>query len=202
MAFGTLHVAPALADFLGRYPELDIDMTIADRAIDLAEEGYDVVVRVARDLPPNLVARRLAPVRRKLCATPEYFEKHGVPRIPQTWQQHNLASTTRIPASRGCGALRGPEGDIAVPVSGAVAHQRRRSLVAGGAGRIGPWRCCPPSSSARICRPGACVPRSEYIPVERHVYALYLPTRHLPAKVRLHRFPAGTLRPRSLLHRD
>ena len=94
VAFGTLHVAPALADFLGRYPDLDVDMTISDRSIDLAEEGYDVIVRVASELPLSVVARQLAPVRRKLCATPEYFARHGLPRIPQDLSRHNCLDYT------------------------------------------------------------------------------------------------------------
>src|SRR3712207_9013508 len=51
--------------------------------VDLAEEGFDLAVRIAGDLAPNLVARRLAPVHRKFCATPAYFERHGIPRSPE-----------------------------------------------------------------------------------------------------------------------
>src|SRR5690606_34004017 len=53
VAFGTLHVAPALADFLARYPEVSIDMTITDRFVDLADEGYDVALRIAQDPGKN-----------------------------------------------------------------------------------------------------------------------------------------------------
>lgn len=76
VAFGTLHVAPALADFLSRYPEIRIDLTITDRPVDLVGEGYDVIIRVTNEPDVNLVARKLAPVRRRLCATTQYFQQN------------------------------------------------------------------------------------------------------------------------------
>ncbi|MDR2240048.1 MAG: LysR family transcriptional regulator [Zoogloeaceae bacterium] len=183
VAFGTLHVAPALADFLGRCPELDIDMTIVDRAVDLAEEGYDVAVRVARELPPNLVARRLAPVRRKLCATPDYFERRGIPRIPQDLAHHNCLDYTHS-GEHGLWRFTGPEGDIAVPVSGRLRINDDEALSQAVLGGLG-MALLPTFIIGKDLQDGRLrAALSEYIPVERHVYALYLPTRHLPAKVR------------------
>ncbi|MEP7345716.1 MAG: LysR family transcriptional regulator, partial [Gemmatimonadaceae bacterium] len=67
VAFGTLHIAPLFSDFLTRYPEVKVDMTISDRFVDLADESYDVAIRIARDPGLNIVARKLAPVHRKIC---------------------------------------------------------------------------------------------------------------------------------------
>jgi DNA-binding transcriptional LysR family regulator len=183
VAFGTLHVAPALADFLGRYPELDIDMTITDRGIDLAEEGYDVVVRVTRELPPNLVARRLAPVRRKLCATPEYFARHGTLQAPQDLARHNCLDYTHS-GEQGLWRFTGPEGEIAVPVSGRLRINDDEALSQAVLGGLG-LALLPTFIVGRDLQAGRLrAALSEYLPVERHVYALYLPTRHLPAKAR------------------
>lgn len=106
VAFGTLHVAPALAEFLPRYPQMKVDMTITDRLVDLAEEGYDVAIYVTGQPPQHWVARKLAPIRRKLCATPEYFRQRGVPLTPRIWLGITV-STTLAPASRGAGDLPG-----------------------------------------------------------------------------------------------
>lgn len=183
VAFGTLHVAPALADFLGRYPEIDIDMTITDRPVDLAEEGYDVTVRVARELPPNFVARRLAPVRRKLCGTPGYFEEHGVPRIPQDLSHHNCLDYTHS-GEQGLWRFTGPQGDIAVPVAGRLRINDDEALSQAVLGGLG-LALLPTFIIGKDLQEGRLrAALSEYIPVERHVYAIYLPTRHLPAKVR------------------
>ncbi len=183
VAFGTLHVAPALADLLDRFPGLDIDMTIGDRPVDLAEEGYDVVVRVARELPPNLVARRLAPVRRKLCATPGYFARYGVPHIPQDLSRHNCLDYTHS-GEQGLWRFTGPQGDIAVPVSGRLRINDDEALSQAVLRGLG-LALLPTFIVGRDIQAGRLrAVLSEYIPVEQHVYALYLPTRHLPAKVR------------------
>ena len=78
-------VAPALADFLTAYPRLKMELTITDRLIDLAEEGYDMAIRVTADPPLTPMARKLAPVRRNLCGTPAYFEKSACRSSPPIW---------------------------------------------------------------------------------------------------------------------
>lgn len=183
VAFGTLHVAPALADLLDRFPDLDIDMTIGDRPVDLAEEGYDVVVRVARELPPHLVARRLAPVRRKLCATPGYFARYGVPHVPQDLSRHNCLDYTHS-GEQGLWRFTGPQGEIAVPVSGRLRINDDEALSQAVLRGLG-LALLPTFIIGRDIQAGRLrTVLSEYIPVEQHVYALYLPTRHLPAKIR------------------
>ena len=111
VAFGRLHIAPALSDFLERYPEMKIDMATTDRFADLAEEGYDVAIRIIDQPAPTLVARRLAPVNRKLVATPQYFERHGVPESPEDLEQHNCLTYTYF-NPQDPWRLRGPDGDI------------------------------------------------------------------------------------------
>lgn len=183
VAFGTLHIAPALADFLLRYPQLAIDMTITDRTIDLAEEGYDVVIRVTGEPASNLVARRLAPVRRELCATPAYFEQWGVPRTPQDLVRHNCLVYT-LAGEPGHWRFTGPEGDITVLVSGRLHIDDDEALSQAVLSGLG-LALLPTFIIGRDLQEGRLqAVLSEYIPVERHVYATYLPTRHLPSKVR------------------
>ncbi|MEI6559749.1 MAG: LysR family transcriptional regulator [Rhodospirillaceae bacterium] len=82
MSFGFRHLAPALPEFLKRYPEVEIDITMNDRFVDLVEEGFDVAVRIGRLTDSSLVARKLAPMRRVICASPAYLETFGVPQSP------------------------------------------------------------------------------------------------------------------------
>ena len=183
VAFGTLHVAPALAEFLPLYPELAIDLTITDRWVNLAEEGYDLAIRVTNDPPPNWVARKLAPVRRKLCATPGYFMLRGVPSSPADLVMHNCLDYTRS-GDQGHWRFTGPEGDISVPVTGSLHVDDDEALsqaVLGGLG-IGLLPTFIIGKDIQHGRLQAVL--SEYIPVDRDVYAMYLPTRHLPSKVR------------------
>src|SRR5215813_2480109 len=64
MSFGYLHLAPAVPDFLARYPEVEIDLSMSDRYVDLIEEGVDLAVRLGRLGDSSLIARKLAPLRR------------------------------------------------------------------------------------------------------------------------------------------
>jgi DNA-binding transcriptional LysR family regulator len=184
VAFGTIHIAPAIADFLKLYPKLDIDVTITDRVVDLTEEGYDVIISVARDLPLALVARKLAPIRRKICATPDYFEEFGVPEVPQDLVHHNCLDYIHS-GDRGLWRLQGPSGEVSVPVSGRLRINDDEALsqvVLGGFGlALLPTFIIGKDIQAKRLKSVL----SEYIPVEQHVYALYLPKRNLPLKIRV-----------------
>ena len=82
MSFGYLHLAPAIPDFLKLYPEVDIDLSMSDRLVDLVEEGVDLAIRSGRLGDSSLIARKLVPIRRAVCASPAYLEAHGTPRTP------------------------------------------------------------------------------------------------------------------------
>ncbi|WIM05795.1 MAG: LysR family transcriptional regulator [Candidatus Nitricoxidivorans perseverans] len=183
VAFGTLHVAPALADFLTAYPSLKMELSITDRLIDLAEEGYDMTIRVTAEPPLLLVARKLAPVRRKLCGTPAYFEKHGLPLTPADLVHHNCLDYTRS-GEHGLWRFNGPRGEIDVPVSGSLHVDDDEALSQAVLGGLG-VALLPTFIIGKDLQDGRLqAVLSEYIPVERHVYAMYLPSRHLPVKVR------------------
>lgn len=184
VAFGTLHVAPALAEFLPRHPELKIDLSITDRWVNLAEEAYDVAIHVSSDPPPNLVARPLAPVRRQLCATPDYFRRRGIPRTPADLVTHNCLDYTRS-GEPGRWRFTGPEGEISVPINGPLHVDDDEALSQAVLGGLGVG-LLPTFIVGKALQDGNLqAVLSEYIPVERHVYAMYLPTRHLPNKVRV-----------------
>ncbi|WP_295004196.1 LysR family transcriptional regulator [uncultured Dechloromonas sp.] len=184
VAFGTLHVAPALAEFLPHHPELKIDLSITDRWVNLAEEAYDVAIHVSSDPPPNLVARPLAPVRRQLCATPDYFRRRGIPRTPADLVTHNCLDYTRS-GEPGRWRFTGPEGEISVPINGPLHVDDDEALSQAVLGGLGVG-LLPTFIVGKALQDGNLqAVLSEYIPVERHVYAMYLPTRHLPNKVRV-----------------
>lgn len=89
MSFGLLHLAPALPDFLERYPEVDVDLTMNDRFVDLIDEGFDLAVRAGKLEDSSLVARKLAPVRRVVCASPDYLKARGTPQTPDDLARHD-----------------------------------------------------------------------------------------------------------------
>jgi DNA-binding transcriptional LysR family regulator len=183
VAFGRLHIATALPEFLSAYPELKIDMVTTDRFVDLAEEGYDVVVRIVDQPAPNLVARKLAPVTRRMVATPDYFARYGVPRTPADLEQHNCLTYTYF-NPQDPWRLRGPDGDISVRATGSLRVNDDDALAEAVLSGLGlallPTFIIGKELQAKRLRSVL----AEYIPLERHIYAVYLANRHVPAKIR------------------
>ena len=99
MSFGVRHLAPAIPDFLALHPEVEIDMTMNDRFVDLVDEGYDVAVRIGRLMDSALVARKLAPLRRVVCASPAYLAARGVPQTPADLASHDCLSYSNMALS-------------------------------------------------------------------------------------------------------
>ena len=183
--FGTVHIASALPAFLAKYPEVSIDMTLSDRFIDMAEEGYDVAIRSAwqDEAGLNLIARELAPSRRKVCAAPDYFRRRGVPQRPDDLLHHNCLIYTRGGEAEWWRFV-GPEGEIRVPVSGNLRINDNEALWRAVLGGVGVALLPTFLIGEDLQRGTLQAALTEYTPLERSVYAIYLSNRHLSAKVR------------------
>ena len=93
-SFGNQHVAPLVPRFAARYPDVQIALSLSDRTVNVVEEGFDLAVRIADLADSSLAARKLAPNRRVVCASPAYLQRHGAPRTPDDLAQHNCLTTT------------------------------------------------------------------------------------------------------------
>jgi DNA-binding transcriptional LysR family regulator len=87
-SFGRMHLMPALSGFLQRYPELRVDMHLSDHVMDMVEGGFDIAIRDASLQDSSLIARKLAPVHRVLCASPDYLSRNGEPLKPEDLLDH------------------------------------------------------------------------------------------------------------------
>jgi DNA-binding transcriptional LysR family regulator len=94
VCFGRLHIMRQLDRFLEKNPELEIDMVLDDRPINLVEEGIDVAFRSGSLADSTLVARKLGQARRRVMATPNYFAKHGEPKSPAELIAHQTVIYT------------------------------------------------------------------------------------------------------------
>lgn len=118
---GRLHILPRLPRFLARHPELGVDLVLGDGFTDLVEQGIDLALRVGVLEDPGLVARRIGLSRRVVAATPDYLAQHGTPETPEDLRRHacivyaGLATGASWPFQ---GPQGGPDGRIAIPVSG------------------------------------------------------------------------------------
>lgn len=89
MSFGTLHLAPVVAEFMERYPDVHVELILGDRFVDPIEEGFDVTLRIAERLyATSLMTRELVPARRVICASPDYLAAAGEPSHPNELKAH------------------------------------------------------------------------------------------------------------------
>jgi DNA-binding transcriptional LysR family regulator len=89
VAFARIHLMPRLPEFLGRHPDLEIDVVLDDRNIDLVQEGIDVALRMGRLTDSRLTARRIASGPHIVVGTPSYFARAGEPREPSGLAAHD-----------------------------------------------------------------------------------------------------------------
>jgi len=96
VSFGATHLTRAITDYLEHYPKVTIDLLLLDRSVNLIEERVDLAIRIAGELDPNIVARKIAPCKSIICATPKYLERHGAPEHPDDLQHHNCFTYTNF----------------------------------------------------------------------------------------------------------
>jgi DNA-binding transcriptional LysR family regulator len=88
LSFGIRHLTPLWPRFCARYPDIELDISLVDRVVDLVEEGYDLAVRISRGGSPALVSRKLATTCHVICASPDYVARHGTPASPEDLKEH------------------------------------------------------------------------------------------------------------------
>ena len=115
VSFGTLHLAPLWPAFMAMHPKVVLEVTLADRLVDLVDEGYDLAVRIAGLPSSSLVSRKLTSTRMVLCASPEYLRKHGAPTHPSDIAHHAVMAYTLL-ATGEQWTFEGPEGPVSVKV--------------------------------------------------------------------------------------
>ena len=183
LSFGIGHLSSALPGFLTRYPEIELDMNMTDRHVDLVEEGWDVAVRIGRLADSSLICRRLAPIRRLAAASPSYLERRGAPLIPLDLEGHDCLTHSGMVSSEW--RFVTPEGQpLQVTVRGRFHADNGdvlRDMAVAGVGIV----MLPTFFLGDDIRAGRLVPLLEsYIPLDVSLNAVYPHGRHLSPKVR------------------
>ena len=185
-AFGSTQIAPGIPDLIARYPELSVQMLMNDRSVDIAEEGFDLAIRVTDRPPPNVVARKLMKVRWLTCAAPGYLKRHGAPRAPQDLKKHNCLYYSFLESSLEW-RFHSRQGDAKVRVAGNFTANnseaiREAALKGLGIALLPTFLVTPDLEAKRLTQvltdyeiEGA---------VANEVYALHLPTPYVSPKVR------------------
>lgn len=173
----------ALVDFQARHPRVDIELTAADRQVNLAEERIDLAVRITNAPDPNVIARKLAVCRSVLCAAPAYVRRHGKPGSAQDLKSHNCI--THAFGNRAEYRLRHKGQNTTVAVAGSIFSTEtavlRQAAIAGAGIAL-----LPTYYVGADLRAGALVrllPDHEPEPMDIH--AMYLSRHHQPQALRL-----------------
>lgn len=184
LSFGLLHLGPAIDDFMRANPGVEFDLDFNDRQVDILTEGFDVALRIADLADSSLMARRLAPVRSLVCASPDYLQQHGTPQTPADLADHACLTYSNAP-DPGTWMYRGADGKTA----GIRVHARLQT-------NNGDFACqAAVAGQGIVCQPtfilyqaieqGRLVPiLTDYQWPAVNAYALYPRTRHLSHRVR------------------
>ncbi|PZO02845.1 MAG: LysR family transcriptional regulator [Hyphomicrobiales bacterium] len=179
-SFGRLHIAPHLKPFFDARPLVTVDLVLGDAFIDIVGEGFDLAIRIADLRDSSLVAKRLAPNHRVLCAAPGYLAGAGTPTTIEELSRHTL-----IAHNADHWRLDGPDGPVTVRVNGPLRTNSsevvREALLAGlGIALRSTWDVGPELKSGALQRvlPGYSVGKRVA------VHAVYPSRRHMEQKVR------------------
>jgi DNA-binding transcriptional LysR family regulator len=155
VSFARLHIVPAIGRFLEAHPDLNVDMVLDDRNVDLLEEGIDIALRMGQLEDSSMTARKIGEVPRLVVGTPAYFKRAGIPASPADLSCHQAI----IYNQRGGGGtwtFRRESSEVAVVVSGRVATTAAEGIRAAVLADLGiavasEWMFSPELKSGEVC---------------------------------------------------
>ena len=120
VSFGLEVLSPMLPDFLSSYPDLQVSLTLDDHVLDMIEGGFDISIRVKKELPSSaLVAKPICVVKQQMFASPSYLNTHGKPKQVEDLELHTILTFSLADHSSKWG-LTGPDGHVSVPIHAKV----------------------------------------------------------------------------------
>lgn len=183
VAFGRLHIVPRLNDFLSRYPDIQVDVRLGDRSVDLVEEGIDLAFRMGTLADSNLIARKLCSSPMITVASPGYLKDKGIPRHPRDLRDHNYIRYSE--ASRPGEEKFLVQGEpFHIRVDGNVVTNSSEALLAAALSGLGVSRMPCWLAGDAIANGELVTILDDFRSEPMAINAVYLPGRHLPSRVR------------------
>lgn len=139
-SFSRHHIAPHLREFLSRFPDIELDFHLTDNFVDIIREGFDVAIRIGELQDSSLVAKKIAPDHRVICASKAYIDENGMPETLADLEHHNCLAAGAQTVWR----LEGPDGEHQFRIRGNIqsnsAEFIREALLSGlGIGLRSTW---------------------------------------------------------------
>jgi DNA-binding transcriptional LysR family regulator len=183
LTFGIMHLASLWAAFMEAHPQVDLDITLNDRVVDLVDEGYDLAVRISTLSDSSLVCRKLAETELLACASPGYLSRHGIPAHPKELTAHRVVAYSHF-SGRDEWKFEGPDGEVVVRTRARVYSNNGDTCRAIGL-RDGGIILQPSFMIGEDLKRGDLVRiLPEYRSVKLGIYAVYPSRKRLPLKVR------------------
>ncbi|WP_018913830.1 LysR family transcriptional regulator [Thiomonas sp. FB-6] len=185
VSFAATELAPLLPGFLARYPEISLDIDASDRQVDLADEGFDLAIRLTERPPEGLVARTLHGLRRVVCASPEYLRRAGVPTHPAELAHHDCLTYPQFEGATRWDFERAGE-RVEIVVRGRLRSNHSELLLRSGRQGLGLLRVRDYTVREDLQRGSLREVLGDWAPdTAAGIHLLYLPNRRLPPKARV-----------------
>ncbi|MCW9034988.1 MAG: LysR family transcriptional regulator [Alphaproteobacteria bacterium] len=188
MTFATRHLSDRLPKFMAQHPDVSIEIELGDRVVNIVDEGFDVAIRISRMADSSLIARRFASSTMKVCASPEYWEKHGKPQTPQDLKDHNCLLYSYRSSPREWRFKVAPDNEqafVSVRVSGTLLGNNGDMGLSVAKAGLG-VAYIPAFHIGNDIEEGLLEPAlDDYVEAPINMYAVYPHARHLSPKVRV-----------------
>ncbi|WP_299003272.1 LysR family transcriptional regulator [uncultured Shewanella sp.] len=182
MAFGRLHLAPLIPQFLKVHPLISIEMIMDDKVLDMVKYQFDVAIRIGKLLDSSLIAKKLAPCHSVLCASPQYLKQHGIPDTPKVLSQHNCLFYSYFQAGSEW-QFKGKKGTISIQPKGNYQVNNSEALYSALLAGLGICQM-PLFIVNEAIKTKQLVPLlTDYALPEHGIYAVYSTRQHIPSKV-------------------
>jgi len=182
--FGETELTKAAAQFLKQYADISVDLRLTDRFVDLVDEGFDLAIRVGSLKDSSLKARKLAPAKILLCASPAYLAQFGMPKHPSDLENHSCIDDTNFEGGHWWPFIVDGE-KITIKAKGrfrANSANATRSMALDDLGIV----MCPDHVVEEDIKAGRLVlVLQEFNAFDLGIYALYPNNQHMPSKVRV-----------------
>ncbi|MCI0506281.1 MAG: LysR family transcriptional regulator [Gammaproteobacteria bacterium] len=184
VTYGQIILPSIIADFLKKYPAININLSLSDKFVDVVEGGYDIVIRIGQLNDSSLKARKVATTRLVVIAHKNYLKKHGVPKTPQDLQQHNCLSYRYMEGAPNEWQFYGPMGKEVVYVNGNFSAENGVPLYKAAQAGLG-IAIQPEFVLEGFDNKGIVNLLNEYTSAELGIYAIYPATRKAPLNTRV-----------------
>lgn len=178
--FGRLHVLPLIPKLLSLHPKIKLDLRLSDSMEDLVAEGIDLAIRLSLEHDPDAVVKRVYGTSLVCAGSRSYFERHGIPSVPEDLADHNCL----IYGDTANWVFQGPKGKFSVPVRGNLSSNSIETILSGVLGGVGIGMFSKASLVGELQHPDVLTVLDKYMSEARDISLIWPKRKFVSARVR------------------